>query len=302
MAKKSNTNELAANLKRTIKRNRIDFIPSGQAEEIVRELANKIANIPVLAIEANPFNPRTDFKQSALEELAASLRVHGLVQPITVRSMPSGRYQIISGERRWRASQLAGLEEIPAYIRAVDNDQEMLEMALVENIQRENLNPMEVAITYSRLKKECQLTDDDLAMRLGKGRATITNKLGLLRLYEPVQIALREGQISEGHAKAIKGMEESEKQKFVLENVLENDLSVRATEQFVAAMKKGGKKRPAKRAKSQQYANELRQMENQLSEFFGVKVQLQSNDKGKGKITIPFTNFRKLEELIDRLK
>ena len=302
MAKKSNTNELAANLKRTIKRNRIDFIPSGQAEEIVRELANKIANIPVLAIEANPFNPRTDFKQSALEELAASLRVHGLVQPITVRSMPSGRYQIISGERRWRASQLAGLEEIPAYIRAVDNDQEMLEMALVENIQRENLNPMEVAITYSRLKKECQLTDDDLAMRLGKGRATITNKLGLLRLYEPVQIALREGQISEGHAKAIKGMEESEKQKFVLENVLENDLSVRATEQFVAALKKGGKKRPAKRAKSQQYANELRQMENQLSEFFGVKVQLQSNDKGKGKITIPFTNFRKLEELIDRLK
>jgi len=302
MAKKLDVNAMKANLRGTIKKKpRVSFIPVGEDREVVKELANTVANIPIKAIEANPFNPRTDFDETALEELAASLKVHGLVQPITVRSMTSGSYQLISGERRWRAAQMAGLEEIPAYIRAVENDQEMLEMALVENIQRENLNPVEVAITYKRLMRECNLTHDDLAQRLGKGRTTITNKMGLLELPPDIVKALRDRSLSEGHAKVIKGLNHIEEQLFVLKEIQKNDLSVRATEKLVAGLKSQKTLSP-KGKKETLYAEEIKKIEDEISAFFGVKVKINSDNKGKGKMVIPFSNFRKLDELLNRIR
>ena len=301
MAKK-NINDLKSNIGGTIRRKpRVSFIPTPEEKETVKELANSVANIPVSSIEANPFNPRTDFNEEALRELATSLKVHGLVQPITVRKMPSGNYQLISGERRWRASQMAGLEEIPAYIRAVENDQEMLEMALVENIQRENLNPVEVAITYKRLMRECNLTHEDLANRLGKGRTTITNKMGLLELPPDVVKALRHKEISEGHAKAVKGLEYIEEQLFVLNDIKKNDLSVRATEKLVASIKNRNPSKSKAKA-SNPYAEEIRKIEDEISSFFGVKVQIKADSKGKGKVVIPFGNYRKLDDLMNRIK
>lgn len=302
MAKKLDVNAMKANLRGTIKKKpRVSFIPTGEPEKVVKELSNTVANIPIKSIEANPFNPRTDFDEEALNELAASLKIHGLVQPITVRSMATGKYQLISGERRWRASQMADLEEIPAYIRVVENDQEMLEMALVENIQRENLNPVEVAITYKRLMRECNLTHEDLATRLGKGRTTITNKMGLLDLPPDVVKSLRDKEISEGHAKVMKGLEFIEEQLFVLNEIKKNDLSVRATDKLVASIKDRG---PAKSKvkKPSPYADEIRKIEDEISAFFGVKVQIKSNEKGEGKVIIPFKDFSKLDELQDRIK
>ena len=303
MAKKNLNDALAGSARGLLKKrkSRVSFIPTPEAVEATKTLANTVANIPVKDIEANPFNPRTDFNVEALNELAASLKVHGLVQPITVRSMPTGKYQLISGERRLRASKIAGLEEIPAYVRAVDNDQEMLEMALVENIQRENLNPVEVAITYKRLMRECNLTHEDLANRLGKGRTTITNKMGLLELPPDVVKALRVKEISEGHAKAIKGLEYIEEQLFVLNDIKKNDLSVRATEKLVASMKNKGPIK-SKTKTSNPYAEEIRKIEDEISSFFGVKVQVKADSKGKGKVIIPFGNYRKLDELMNRIK
>jgi len=302
MAKKNLNDALAGSARGLLKRkSRVSFIPTPEAVQEVKDLANTVANIPVKDIEANPFNPRTDFNEEALNELAASLKVHGLVQPITVRSMPSGKYQLISGERRLRASKIAGLEEIPAYVRAVDNDQEMLEMALVENIQRENLNPVEVAITYKRLMRECNLTHEDLANRLGKGRTTITNKMGLLELPPDVVTALRDKEISEGHAKAIKGLEFIEEQLFVLNDIKKNDLSVRATEKLVAGMKERGPAKSKPKA-TNPYAEEIRKIEDEVSSFFGVKVQVKADSKGKGKIVIPFGSYRKLDDLMNRIK
>lgn len=302
MAKKLDINAMKKNIGGTIKRSsRVSFIPTGEPEKVVKELSNTVANIPVKSIEANPFNPRTDFDENALNELASSLKIHGLVQPITVRSMATGMYQLISGERRWRASQMAGLEEIPAYIRVVENDQEMLEMALVENIQRENLNPIEVAITYKRLMRECNLTHDDLATRLGKGRTTITNKMGLLELPPDVVKSLRDKIISEGHAKAIKGLDFIEEQLFVLSEIKKNDLSVRATEKLVASIKDRG---PAKSKikKANPYEEDIRKIEDEISAFFGVKVQVKSNEKGEGKVIIPFKDFRKLDDIQNKIK
>ncbi len=302
MAKKLDLDKMKSNLRGNIKRkSRVSFIPTPAEQETVKELANSVANIAIASIEANPFNPRTDFNEDALKELAVSLKVHGLVQPITVRKMPSGNYQLIAGERRWRASQMAGLEEIPAYIRAVDNDQEMLEMALVENIQRENLNPVEVAITYKRLMRECNLTHEDLANRLGKGRTTITNKMGLLELPPDIVTALRDKQISEGHAKAIKGLEYIEEQLFVLSEIKKNDLSVRATEKLVASIKDRSPSK-SKTKQANPYAEEIRKIEDEISSFFGVKVQIKADKKGKGKVVIPFGTYRKLDELMNRIK
>jgi len=303
MAKK-NINDALANSTRGLLKSRSKrlggLIPNKSTNE-VKDLANTVADIPIKKIEANPFNPRTDFNEEALNELATSLKVHGLVQPITVRSKPNGTYQLISGERRWRAAQMANLEEIPAYVRAVDNDQEMLEMALVENIQRENLNPVEVAITYKRLMRECNLTHEDLANRLGKGRTTITNKMGLLELPPDVIKALRNKEISEGHAKSIKGLEYIEEQLFVLSDIKKNDLSVRATEKLVASIKNRGPAK-SKTKKSQPYAEEIGKIRDEISSFFGVKVDVKSDSKGKGKVIIPFGDYDKLTDLLERIR
>jgi len=195
-------------------------------------VAGSIGDIPVSAIEANPFQPRDQFDQQALEELSESIKSLGLIQPVTVRKLGYGKYQLISGERRFRASQLAGLKNIPAYIR-IANDQQMLEMALVENIQRENLDPIEIAISYQRLIEECKLTQDEMADRVGKQRSTIANYLRLLKLPEQVQIALKKGTLNMGQARTIINIENKETQFKVFEEIVKGNLSVREVESLV---------------------------------------------------------------------
>jgi len=205
-------------------------------EEVVKELSNTIAMIPIHQVERNPEQPRQEFDPTALEELSASIKTYDLIQPITVRRIAEGHYQIISGERRTRASKQAGLKEIPAYIRLVD-DQEMMEMALVENIQRENLNPMEIAVTYQRLIEEFQLTHDKLSERVGKKRSTVTNYLNLIKLPASIKKGLIEQQFSTGHAKAIKGVESNLLQEGLYRRAVQEGLSVRELERLVKAIK-----------------------------------------------------------------
>src|SRR3990170_3675900 len=194
-----------------------------------------IAEIPIEEIEVNPFQPRTHFDQEALQELSESIKVHGIIQPITVRRLTTNQYQLISGERRFHASRLAGLKTIPAYIRSA-NDQQMLEMALIENIQRENLNAIEIALSYQRLISECSLKQDELGERVGKNRATVTNYLRLLRLPPDIQIAVRDNKLSMGHARAIINVENPDKQLYIFKKTLEEDLSVRKVEELVRKM------------------------------------------------------------------
>ena len=201
---------------------------------VVKELAHSIAMIPLDQIEVNPFQPRHDFDPAALEELADSIRIHGLIQPVTVRMLTTNAYQLISGERRLRASKLAGITEVPAYIR-IANDQALLEMALIENIQREDLNAIEVAISFQRLKEECSLTDEQLAERTGKtkSRSTITNYLRLLRLSPEIQQAIKDKKLTMGHAKALAGVEDFAWQSTLFRQTISDDLSVRALEKLI---------------------------------------------------------------------
>ncbi|MCK9616335.1 MAG: ParB/RepB/Spo0J family partition protein [Lentimicrobiaceae bacterium] len=258
-------------------------------------VAGAIANIPVSAIEANPFQPRTDFEVEALEELAQSIREQGIIQPITVRKMGFDTYQLISGERRLRASHIAGLQNIPAYIR-VANDKQMLEMALVENIQRENLNPMEIAISYKRLIEECEITQEELGNQVGKNRSTITNFLRLLKLPPEIQIALRDNKISMGHARALINVDDVEKQLTILKNILEKDLPVRKVEEWVRKL--NDIESQAKKDKNIVLPDELSKVKEVLKFRFQVKVNLTVTDKGKGKIVIPFSSAKELDRII----
>jgi len=195
-----------------------------------------VSNIPISAIETNPFQPRTEFEEVALNELAQSIKEHGIIQPITVRKLGYDKYQIISGERRFRAAQLAGLTEIPAFIR-VANDQQMLEMALIENIQREDLNPIDIALSYQRLMDECKLTQEEVSKRVGKQRSTVANYLRLLKLPAPIQKALKENAITMGHARALINIENEDKQLALFALILEQDLSVREVEELAKGAK-----------------------------------------------------------------
>jgi ParB family chromosome partitioning protein len=270
-------------------------------EKVVKELSNTVANIPIAQISPNHDQPRTDFDEEALKELADSIKTYGLIQPITVRRFNDKEYQIISGERRWRACQLAGLDEIPAYIR-IANDQEMMEMALVENIQRENLNAMEVAITYQRLKDEFKLTDEKLAFRVGKKRETITNYLRLLKLHMPVQEDLKDGTISMGHARAIAGLDTYEAQTYFLDKVNKEKLSVRALEALIKAYKNPEPK-AKKGATSNSLPSEYQDVEQRFQEYFGAKkrIKLKLKSPGKGQITLAFNSVDELNDLLDKL-
>ncbi len=269
------------------------------AQEVVRELTHTVAMLPISQIEANPFQPRTEFDQAALNELADSIRIHGLIQPVTVRRLHDKAYQLISGERRFRASQMAGLAEIPAYVRLAD-DQQMLEMALIENIQRQDLNAMEVAISYQRLKEECNLTDETLSDRVGKQRSTITNYLRLLKLPVDIQQAIKDGKLSMGHARALAGVSDIAFQLSLLRQIMHDDLSVRAVETLIARHQEdraGKKAKPDKRL-----PEHLRNIQDQFRAFFGAKVDLKRDEKGKGQITIKFDNDSELNRLIDLIE
>ncbi len=268
-------------------------------EEVVKELSHTVAMIPLSQIEVNPFQPRNQFDEAALEELSESIKVHGLIQPITVRRLSSNAYQLISGERRLRASKNAGLTEVPAYIRLA-NDQEMLEMALVENIQREDLNAIEVAITLQRLKEECSLTDERLSERMGKQRSTVTNYLRLLRLPPDIQKAIKERLLSMGHARALAGIEDYAVRDSLFRKTLKEELSVRELERLASAYSEHKPKAPALAAR---IPEEYARVQQNLRELFGTpKVQIKLQGEGKGQIVLPFDSVEQLNFYLEQIE
>lgn len=253
--------------------------------------------IPLDKLEVNPFQPRADFDKEALDELAESIKIHGVIQPITVRRLNDGQFQLITGERRTRAARLAGLTNIPAFVREAD-DQEMLEIALIENIQRENLNPLEVAVNFERLLQECNLTQEALANRLGKSRSNIANFLRLLNLAPGVQHALKKGAISMGHGRALLGLDTFEEQERYCIRIIEKDLNVRDTEQMIKLAKLPNKSRKTKNEISAEWV-ELRHI---ISQSVGTKANIRSKGSGKGEIVIPFKSSSELNKIIERLE
>lgn len=276
---------------------RIDSELTENPKEVVTALASNVAEIPLNQIEPNSGQPRVRFDEEALGELAESIRVHGIIQPITVRRLSEGKYQIISGERRWRASQRAGLTNVPAYIR-VANDQELLEMALVENIQRQDLDPIEVAITYSRLKEECKLTDEVLSDRVGKKRSTVTNYMGLLKLPYDIQEGLRANLLSMGHARALIGLHDFALQSALYKEIITKGLSVRQVEELAAGYGKPKERKEAAPKLPQEY----QAVQKRLVSALGAKVALKVDDKGKGQITVNFNDTEELNRLLELME
>jgi ParB family chromosome partitioning protein len=271
-------------------------ITSPASVSVVR--TSNLDEIPVEEIETNPFQPRQHFDQEALKELSESIKVHGIIQPITVRKLADHQYQLISGERRFQASKIAGLKSLPAYVRTA-NDQQMLEMALIENIQRENLNPIEISLSYQRLISECHLNQEELGERVGKNRTTVTNYLRLLKLPPDIQIALRDNKISMGHARAIINIDDPGSQLFIFKKIVSDDLSVRAVEQMAREITQGSKISPE--IKTQDTPKEVHQLQSRLSSHFGTKVTVKSDGK-KGDIRIPFLSVEDLNRILDILK
>jgi ParB family transcriptional regulator, chromosome partitioning protein len=253
-----------------------------------------IDEIEISKIETNPWQPRTDFDEAALEDLANSIKVQGIIQPITVRALNANKFQLISGERRLQASKLAGLKAIPAYIRIAD-DQQMLEMALIENIQREDLNSIEIALSYQRLLAECNLKQEELGDRVGKNRSTVTNYLRLLKLPPAIQIALRDGKLSMGHARALISIDEVSLQLDIFKQIIQQDLSVRKVEELV---RNAGKK-PEKEEKVVSADPEIKKLQTKLSSHFGSKISVKANDKNQGEIKIPFTSTEDLNRILE---
>lgn len=268
--------------------------------------SSTINEIPLTQIHPNPNQPRRDFDEAALEELTESVRMYGIIQPITLRRTGADSYQIIAGERRWRAAGKAGLESVPAYVREVD-DQHVLELALEENIQRSDLNPMEIALTYKGIMEEGNLTQDKLSERVGKNRATIANYLRLFKLPAEVQLALQERTVDMGHARALLALDSPVQQLELYHRIQKEDLSVRRVEELAKAMAEAGNEGVAKksRAKQEKAGEDFDLLKQHLTAFFKTDVQLTCNAKGKGKIAIPFKNEKELERimaLLDNIK
>ena len=276
-------------------------------EEVETSGSSSISEVALSQIEANPNQPRREFDEKALEELAESIRNFGIIQPITLRKLSDERYQIIAGERRWRASQMAGIQRVPAYIRTAD-DENMMQMALVENIQREELNPIEVALAYQHLIERYNLKQEELSEKIGKNRATIANTLRLLKLPAQVQMAIKNRQIDKGHARALLSLADPAMQVKLFKEVVEKGYSVRQIEEMVAQINAGEAVKSGKRTlqdKKVLLPEEFKVLKSRLSEFFNAKVQMTCSQQGKGKISIPFENEEQLTriiELFDRMK
>lgn len=282
-------NSLGRGLGALLEDNRTDITSK---ESVSETPVSSISAIPIDQVETNPFQPRTRFDQVALDELAASIKQLGIIQPITVRKLGYGKYQLISGERRFRASQLAGLTEIPAYIR-IANDQAMLEMALVENIQRQELDAIEVAISYQRLMDECNITQDELSGRVGKQRSTISNYLRLLKLPPAIQLGLINNQLTMGHARAIINVDDPAEQLALFKAIVSENLSVRKIEDRV----RGAKKPAVKKA----LPVELEVVRKNVGDQLGTTVNLKSNKAGKGKIEVEFSSTEDLKRILSIL-
>lgn len=286
---KASKKDLSSSFDKLLSGKRLDVAMKEAPKETVQALSKDFARLPIEKISANPDQPRKEFEEAPLQELAESIKIHGIIQPLTVRHMGDGTYQIISGERRFRASQRAGLTEVPAFIRTA-NDQTLLEMALIENIQRQDLNPMEVAYSYLRLQNEFNLTQKEVGERVGKERSTVTNYLTVLRSSNAVQQAIKDRKISIGAAKAIAGVKDLALQETLLKEVLINpDWSVRRIEKAAGEYKTKAKASAPKTMK-QSRRDDIKQVEAAFKEFFGakVKVMLEDGEEYKGHVTIQF--------------
>jgi ParB family chromosome partitioning protein len=275
----------------------------GVEKEVLERKVEPNMDIPLDSIDGNPFQPRSHFDEQSLEELATSIRKLGIVQPLTVRETGNGRYQLIAGERRLRAARLAGLTQIPAYIRTAD-DQAMLELALVENIQREDLDAVEVAISFQRLIEECKLTQEQLSDRVGKQRSTIANYLRLLRLPAEIQLGIRHKHVMMGHARTLVNIENPKTQMEVYYRIIDGDLSVRQVEELVRTLQTEKIKDPAKRERRKKLNEDFRQLSEHLNRIFSTRINFRINEQGKGKIVIPFENPEEMERILglfDRL-
>ncbi len=257
-----------------------------------------VNEIRIAEIEVNPFQPRTDFDADSLAELSDSIKVQGLIQPITVRRVSPHRYQLISGERRLRASKLAGLTSIPAYVRTA-NDQQMLEMALIENIQRENLNAIEVALSFQRMIDECNLKQEELGERVSKNRSTVTNYLRLLKLPPTIQASIRDGQISMGHARALITINDSTKQLYIHKLITKDGLSVRKVEELARDLQRSPVKKEGKQPEPLSF--QVQKIQDDLASKFSTKVKLKLNSQGKGSIEIPFLSEDDLSRILEML-
>ncbi len=288
---------LGRGLSALLEDDKTDVTGSADASQLSKTVGS-IAEIEISKIEANPFQPRTKFEEEALQELSQSIKELGIIQPVTVRKLGYDKYQLISGERRFRASQLAGLTQIPAYVR-IANDQSMLEMALVENIQRAELDAIEVAISYQRLIEECKLTQEEMSQRVGKKRSTISNYLRLLKLPAEIQNGIRSNHLSMGHARALVNIENPESQLELYRQILEETLSVRKTEELAKGKKESSTS--ASKAKAPLSVVDKRIRMN-LTDHFSVPVKFQRKDEEKGSITIPFENEEELAKILKKMK
>lgn len=297
MAKATRKQALGRGLSALLKdpENDIKSVSDKNADKVV----GNIVELDIEAIEVNPFQPRSNFNDEALQELASSIRELGVIQPITVRKLEFNTYQLVSGERRFRASKLIGLTTIPSYIR-IANDQESLEMALVENIQRQDLDPIEIALSYQRLIDEIQLTQEKLSERVGKKRSTITNYMRLLRLDPIIQTGIRDGFVSMGHGRALVNIDKKESQISLYEKIIRDNLSVRETERVVKEYHEQGSvsKSPKKSMVTPTF---VKNGAGELTNHLSTKVAINTSESGKGKITIPFNSeeeFRRIKKLI----
>jgi ParB family chromosome partitioning protein len=274
--------------------NDIKSVDDKNADKVV----GSIVELDLNSIDVNPFQPRTSFNEESLRELASSIRELGVIQPITVRKIDFNKYQLVSGERRFRASKLIGLKTIPSYIR-IANDQESLEMALVENIQRQDLDPIEIAISYQRLIEEVQVTQEELSDRVGKNRSTIANYLRLLKLDPIIQTGMRDGFISMGHGRALINVDGSNDQLDIYEKVLRDRLSVRETEAIVRDLKQPGAKSPATKKIIPSFAKDAKK---ELSSLFDSKVDVKISGSGKGQFVFPFKNREEFQRILKLIK
>lgn len=261
---------------------------------------NTIARIPLELIEVNPKQPRRDFDEQALKELSDSIALHDIIQPVTVIKTASGKYQLISGERRFRASKMAGLKDIPAYVRTADG-QEMLEMALLENLQRENLNAIEIALSYRQLMDECALTQEEVADRMKKERSTVANYLRLLKLPPDIQKAVRDGQLTMGHARAIISLDHIDQQLFVFREIVNRSLSVRQVEQMVKDMTAEKAAAAGIKQNNVKLAPAYKRIEDNMASHFATKVKLDRKKNGRGSILIEFYNDEDLERIMGKM-
>jgi ParB family chromosome partitioning protein len=271
--------------------------PDTEHKDVIKEASRTVNDIPLDWIEVNPFQPRKEFDTAALEEMAASIRTHGIIQPLTVRRLSANKFQLIAGERRLRAARIAGLEAVPAYVLLTD-DQGMLEMALVENIQREDLNALDVAISLNRLMTECNLTHESLSGRVGKDRSTVTNYIRLLKLPPEIQQSLRNSQITMGHARALAGVTDLPTQLSIFRQTVDKGLSVRALEELIKSYQPGSGKTTSKPTAPNA---EIRRIQDHLSGMFGTKVYVKRNAKGAGQISIHFGSDDALNDILEVL-